>query len=199
MKHRVGQIQNRKTGVSIMTIFYLLRHGHANYHLAEEAKLEGITRHLVPLTTQGLTQVERIVEELGSFQAEIIVSSPLTRALQSAAILSRRLDLPLEVEFDLYEWIPDLTFTHDQESLVRNAYREMISLNGEWPQNLPRNWEPLSSVRQRVTNVLCRYCHFDRVIVVCHGIIIASLTGQQVDTGNYQIYAFDSGIHPFNT
>ncbi len=182
-----------------MTVFYLLRHGHANYELAKEKRLGEMTRHIVPLTPQGLDKVEQIAEELSSFHAETIVSSPITRALQSAAILSRRLDLPLEVEFDLHEWIPDLTFTNDQESLIRNAYREMISFNGEWPPELPRNWEPLSSVRQRVKNVLCRYCSFGRVIVVCHGVIITSLTGKEVKTGNYQTYTLDRGSHPFNT
>jgi broad specificity phosphatase PhoE len=182
----------------IVTVFYLLRHGHANYELAKEKRLGEMTRHMVPLTPQGIDQVEQIVEELSSFHAETLVSSPITRALQSAALLSRRLDLPLEVEFDLHEWISDLTFTHDQEGLTRNAYREMISLNGEWPQGLPRNWEPLSSVMQRVRNVLCRYCSFDRVIVVCHGVIITGLTGKEVNTGKYKIYTLDRGSHPFN-
>lgn len=181
-----------------MTVFYLLRHGHANYDLADEKRFEGITRHLVPLTSRGLAQIGSIIDEMGSFHAEIIVSSPITRALQSAAILSRRLDLPLEVEFDLHEWIPDLTFTFDQESLIRNAYREMISLDGEWPQNRPKNWEPLSCVRQRVKNVLRRYCSFSSLIVVCHGVIITSLTGKEVDTGNYQTYVFDGEIPPSN-
>jgi uncharacterized phosphatase len=182
-----------------MTIFYLLRHGHANYGLAEERRLGGATRHLVPLTTHGLAQIELIAEKLSDFHAEIIISSPITSALQSAAILSRRLDLPLEVEFELHEWIPDLTFTFDQESVFRNAYREMISLNGEWLQNLPRNWEPLPSVRQRVNNVLCRYCNFSRVIAVCHGAIITSLTGKDVYTGDYQSYALDRETHSSGT
>lgn len=174
-----------------MTVFYLLRHGHANYALAEERRLEGISRHLVPLTPNGHNQIKKVVGTLREFQAEIIISSPITRALQTAAILSRLLDLPLEVEFDLHEWTPELTFSYDQEFIIRAAYREMMKFSGEWPQKRPKNWEPLSSVRQRVLNVLLRYCNLKKVIVVSHGVVIASLTEQEIETGSYYPFILD--------
>lgn len=40
----------------------------------------------------------------------VIVSSPYTRCLQTAAIVSRIRNIPLKVEVDLHEWIPDLLF-----------------------------------------------------------------------------------------
>lgn len=174
-----------------MSIFYILRHGHANYDLAEARKLVGIARQWVPLTPVGCSQVEAAGKRLRGIRAELIVSSPITRALQTATILSRSLNLPVEVEYDLHEWISDLTFTYDQEMQFRQAYQEMMSLNGEWPPNSQKNWEPLSSVRKRVINVLMRYCGYQRVIVVCHGVIIYSLTGEQVATGNFATYNVD--------
>lgn len=42
--------------------------------------------------------------------ADIILASPYTRTLQTAAIISKNTGIPIEVETDLLEWMPDLTF-----------------------------------------------------------------------------------------
>jgi uncharacterized phosphatase len=127
-------------------------------------------------------------DRLRAVGAEIIPSSPTTRALQSAALLSRALDVPISVEFDLHEWIPDLTWRYDQEAVADAAYREMMDLSGEWPAGETRNWEPLSKVRERVTAVLGRYTHLRRLIVVMGNVAIYSLTGQDLRTGTFTEY-----------
>lgn len=169
-----------------------MRHGYANYDLAEERRLKGALRDLVPLTPYGHNQVKQTSQSLRHLRPEIIISSPMTRALQSAAILSRLLDLRLEVEFDLHEWLPDLTVPYDQAIVTKAARDEMMQLNGEWPKNETKNWEPLSAMRRRVIGVLRHYCNLNRVIVVCHGVIIHNLTGQEVDTGSYRPYVLDN-------
>jgi broad specificity phosphatase PhoE len=172
-----------------LTTFYLLRHGRADFGFADERRLIGGYREYVPLTPLGREQVETVAESLRGVGAELILTSPITRALQSAAMLSRALDLPLSVEFDLHEWIPDLTWRYDQEAVADAAYREMMDLNGEWPAGETRNWELLSTVRKRVTAVLQRYTHLERVIVVAHNVVIYSLTGQDLRTGTFTEYA----------
>ena len=137
-----------------MTTFYLIRHGEPLSSLADERRLRGGMRDFVPLTDLGCDQIERLAKELRSLKRELIVSSPMTRALQSAAILSRLLDLPLRVEFDLHEWLLDLTFSYDQSAKVFEALDEIRNLGGEWPQGETRNWEPKSSVCQRVNKAL---------------------------------------------
>lgn len=178
-----------------MTVFFLLRHGYADYSLADRRRLKGAARDLVPLTSCGLEQIKQTAQTLREIRADIIISSPMTRALQSAAILSRLLDLPLEVEFDLHEWIPDLTFSYDQSEVSKAAYAEMLEQSGEWPKGEVRNWEPLSSVRSRVIGVLMRYCNFRHVIVVCHGVVIFNITGKEIETGNYWPYILGSTIN----
>jgi len=168
-----------------LTTFYLLRHGRADFAFADERRLIGGYREYVPLTQLGREQIEQVTASLRAVGAEAIVSSPITRALQSAAMLSRTLDLPLHVEFDLHEWIPDLTWRYNQEAVADAAYREMIALNGEWPAGETRNWEPLSTVRQRVTAVLRRFSGLQRVIVVVHNVVIYSLTGKDLRTGTF--------------
>jgi broad specificity phosphatase PhoE len=171
-----------------MTTFYLARHGQADTPLADERRLRAGFRELVPLTPLGREQIERLAPLLRAAQAELIIASPIARALQSACILSRRLDLDVNVEFDLHEWIPDLSYSYDQSALSWANYQEMRALGGEWPPGETRDWEPLSSVRRRALGVLERYRHLHRVIVACHSGVILALTGQQLETGTHMVY-----------
>lgn len=171
-----------------MTTCYLVRHGEAAYDLAHQRRLVGARRELVPLTPKGRAQLEELANDLQGAGADLIVTSPITRALESAAILSRRLDLPIQVEFDLHEWLPDLTFTYDRPEIVSDAYHEMKAMGGEWPLGERQNWEPLSLVSKRVLATLQRYLHIQAVIVVCHGVVIESLAGVEISVGTYQAF-----------
>ncbi len=171
-----------------MTAFYLMRHGQADFGLADERRLRGAVRELVPLTELGRQQVHARIEELRALRPECMLSSPLTRSLQSAAIVSLGLGQPLTVEFDLYEWIPDLTFTLDLQEASRAAFREAQSLGGEWPPGEQRDWEPYSSVRRRVGAVLERYLHLQRVLVVCHSVVTIAMGGPILQPAEFWAY-----------
>ena len=165
-----------------MTVYYFVRHGQTSYALADERHLKGDSRSLMPLTRAGRDEIVAASHSLRELQAELILASPMTRAMESAAILSRLLDLPIRVEFDLHEWIPDLTFSWAEFETVEAAYQEMMQTQEGQPVE-PKNWEPLSCVRERALHVLKRYCDLNRVLVVCHGVVIYSLTGQNLTTG----------------
>lgn len=164
-----------------MSTFLLIRHGEPDWALAAGGNLNGMENgwavHVVPLTPDGTREIENASRPLEAKNYQLVISSPMTRALQSANVISRILDLDLRVEFDLHEWVcawrPSL-------ELVDKTVAEMLSLGGEWPSGETRDWEPLSSVRSRVSRVLDQYRDFDRVIVVCHETVIFSLTGQWV-------------------
>lgn len=171
-----------------MTTFTLIKHGTALYELAEERRLKGGMRDWVPLSTQGVVEIEQTAERLRGTPATLILSSPMTRALHTAAILSRTLDLPLAVEFDLHEWLPDLTQSYDTAQVALAAGRELEAHAGEWPPGETRPWEPLSRVRHRVQGVLQRYTHLEHVMVVCRGTVIFALTGAALPGGGSTTY-----------
>ena len=56
--------------------------------------------------------------------AQLIVSSPYTRALQTASIISRAVDIPLQVEMELHEWLPDLNYCnkYEEEEIISNDF-----------------------------------------------------------------------------
>jgi broad specificity phosphatase PhoE len=107
----------------------------------------------------------------------------MTRALQTAAILAGRLTLPVSVQFDLREWLPDRTFSWRTAEEIRAAVSDFDAFDGEWPDGRPRAWEPLSHLRARCTaalrDAISDLTEHEVVIVVAHEMVIWSLTGHR--------------------
>jgi broad specificity phosphatase PhoE len=66
--------------------------------------LKGHGRDLVPLTDNGIAQAKAAARDPRIGRSEIILSSPYTRALHTAAIVSMELGIDIKVEHDLREW-----------------------------------------------------------------------------------------------
>lgn len=164
-----------------MTTFHFIRHGEPLWELNEQRNLTGANRNFVPLTDRGVQEAETTARDPRLAHAEIVIASPYTRALQTAAIIAGHLQLPLQVEYDLHEWVPDLTFQFDLQKVVE-LRNDFDACNGHYPEGESRLWESRDSMRTRVDAVLEKYLHHEKVIVVCHGMLICNHTGvDQVD------------------
>jgi broad specificity phosphatase PhoE len=122
-----------------------------------------------------------VARKLRDSGARRIISSPMTRALQTASLIAAETHLPLTaVEVDLREWLPDATLSWRTDEAVA-AVADFHRHNGEWPPGETRSWEPQSSLRRRATRALQRQAAInnDPFIAVCHGMLIESLTGDQ--------------------
>jgi len=161
-----------------MTLFYLIRHGEAAWAAMRARGAQGRDFNFVELTPTGAAQIEALADDPRLRSAEAILSSPYTRALQSAAILSRRLDLPLHIEYDLHEWLydrdPYALFVPDE---VERRRQHFYVSDRFAPPEQPLAWETAFEVRMRVETVLQTYAHYATVIVMCHIGVVFSLTG----------------------
>jgi broad specificity phosphatase PhoE len=81
-----------------MAQFYLIRHGEADYSHPTRWNAPGWGADLSPLTEKGLEQVRSILPELRELKPDFLLSSPMTRALQGAALLHGELNIPMQVE-----------------------------------------------------------------------------------------------------
>ena len=168
------------------TTFYLVRHGQPDWQWAEERRFYGPASTYIPLTAEGVEQIEAAARDPRLREASLILASPYTRTMQSAQILSRRLDLPVTVEWDLHEWLYDRDMKGDlptpeerfgMEDMTRCFfhYMEYEELAGE------DNCETRGMIAQRVLACLRPYeGRAEKIIVVCHEGVIRSLTGQKV-------------------
>jgi len=91
---------------------YMIRHGVPDYTYVDEHNFIGHGNDLAPLDKDYIGEVINTSKDKRLKNAEIIISSPYTRALQTAAIISRENDLDIVVEPDLREWEPDLTYQY---------------------------------------------------------------------------------------
>ncbi len=172
---------------------HLIRHGHTNWDLIDEKGVKGMAASAAPLTQLGRLQIETIANDYRLADAEIILSSSYARALESAAILSRVLNKPLVVEYDLHEWLPQTDSLQEvDEELLLKASREFVK---ETKEEVP--WEKFSEVKKRVLSVLERYSRYDNIVVVTHAVVISSLLGIKSSVDNAEIVSIDIDTDSF--
>lgn len=169
----------------------LMRHGEADWPLVNGRRLRGAANDLAPLTSRGIAQVERQADLLAVHNIQYVVSSPMTRALQSASIAAQRLAVQLRVEFDLHEWVPDLTYLWTEPSQIEGALDAMRAGVAPEDFNGPP-YENESDLRARAKTAMLRHAAPGPVLVVTHGIVIWSVTGRQIEPSEYVWWDWDA-------
>lgn len=157
-----------------MTRFIVVRHGQTRWNV--EKRVQG--QEDSPLTDEGLAQAEAIARRLAKEHFDVLVSSDLGRALQTAAPIARLCGLPIVKDSRLRE-------RHFGEG-EGMAYDE---IDRRWPDAFSRIREtdpdaviPGGETRRqfhdrvhRAFEALVREYEGKRVAVVTHGGVLAAL------------------------
>lgn len=159
-----------------MALFYLIRHGQPDYDAVADIGFYGFGRSFAPLSEEGIRQAELVAEDSRLLDAEIIISSPYTRALQTAAIISRKINKKVMVEPESHEWIADRTNSLSSGKEAMKLAQEFNRYKGVYPDGKEMRWETLASVRTRMRRVADKYAEYDKVIIVGHGMAFRTLT-----------------------
>ncbi len=198
-----------------------VRHGETDWQSLEERGVKGWARSFAPLTSIGRVQIDTIANDYRLKEAEAVLCSSYARALESAALLNRKLNKPIYVEYDLHEWLPNKDSLADMnEQAFQKACEEFIYYTGVVPFDgfntnnkitqenpspqyhiLPpekRTWESLEEVRERALRALKRYKHLSTVIVVSHAVLIASIIGVQRYIKHAEIVPFTLDVNEFD-
>lgn len=129
-----------------MTSLVLIRHGETDWNL--EGRYQGQADP--PLNARGIAQAEQLAERLLNVGLELLYTSPLRRATQTAHIIAERLALPVYaeprlMEIHLGEWQTRLT------SEVERLYPWLFHLWRTQPWEVtPPGGERLEQVQARV-------------------------------------------------
>jgi len=165
----------------------LLRHGQSEFNLHFSATRRDPGIKDPKLTILGQHQAEQAAEALAREDIRRIIASPYTRALQTAAPLARRLNLPVLVQPQVRE---RYAFTCDIGSP-----RAALAL--EWPHldwsHLEEVWwppieEPADQVIARARLFRAEMAALDdwrHTVVVSHWGFILSMTGESVNNGQW--------------
>ena len=156
---------------------YMIRHGVPDYSYVDEHNFIGHGNDLAPLDVNNIKEVVNTAKDKRLKNAKIIISSPYTRALQTAAIISKELNLDIIVEPDLREWEPDLTFQYKGIN-ARDLFKDYYSCRGIKPSNRKVNWESKEELKMRIEKVINKYKNnYKCVIFVFHQTAMQSIIG----------------------
>ena len=150
-----------------MTPFYVLRHGQTDWNL--NGLMQGRTD--IPLNDTGRAQAEAAAAMLDRSEWDVVVSSTLGRARETAAILARGLDLPI---VGAYDDLVEQDFGAAEGTLV-------AEIDARWPGRAFPGKEADAHVGPRGIRALERIAaeHAGaRVLAVAHGTLIRHLLAE---------------------
>ena len=173
----------------MMLRIVLMRHSEPDYSLVNAKKYIGHGKDLAQLTENGIQIAEKASCDSRLDDAEFIVSSPYTRALQTAAIISKNRQLDIKIELDLHEWMPDLTFQYSTSQEAFKATELCKTYKGICPVGSEMLFENLQDVFDRAKTSLLRYIEHRKIIVVTHSMVMNRfVTSQHIPfCGIYEI------------
>ncbi len=156
-----------------------VRHGEPDKTYVDEKGFIGLGRDMAPLTDTGIAQAKEASGSPLLHGGQIIISSPYTRALYTAAIISKNIGLDILVEVDLHEFLSDKTFMVKGEEENSLLHQDFIKCMGEYPKGETRKWETISEIILRTKPVMDKYYDlgYEKIIVVAHGGVIRRYTG----------------------
>lgn len=147
------------------TTFALLRHGQTDWNI--DLRLQGITD--IPLNETGIEQAEEAAKVLAETQWDAVISSPLTRARDTALIVGKAVG---HEEIGIEDQLLERSFG-EAEGLMHSEWKE------KYPDpNLVPGGESLDDLRVRSNDLLDfiaeKYAG-QKVLAVSHGALIRKL------------------------
>ncbi|MBO5180071.1 MAG: histidine phosphatase family protein [Clostridia bacterium] len=174
-----------------------VRHGEPCY---ENVRSLNLVSYVADLTPLGVAQAENIADDDRLQDADLIVSSPFTRALQTASIISRKTQIPLAVEPHFHEWLEDTSHIFTlHPTYGNNSYKEFFDNNFERNSNCIYNWEAASHIAERAFPAMRKYYDkgYKKIIVVAHAMFMRTFgyDKQELPYCHVFEYEFDENSH----
>ena len=153
-------------GTKMKIIF--VRHGEPDYCELEERSYMGFGIDLAPLSEKGRQQAQELSKNPLLPSAEIIVSSAVTRALETASYVACATGLPLRVEPLLHEW----QVYESGIDRFEEARRLFLENKGELLPNSLVQYETATEMKSRFIDCMAKYREHQTVVVVAHRMLM---------------------------
>lgn len=146
----------------------LVRHSEPDYSFINET-MSCQWSNLAPLTQKGI-EIAKETKKDERLKTGKVLSSPYTRALQTAHILFP--DREITIEPMLHEWMPDETFqTKAHDVYLQNKKYKAAAGKHE---SIEDTWEEKEKMIKRINGVIQKYKELgeEKIIIVAHERII---------------------------
>lgn len=155
-----------------MTHLLLIRHGETEWN--REGKYTGQAD--IPLNRNGKRQAEKAARQLARIKPDVIFSSDLIRALETAEIISRLVCIPIKTDDRLREIDQgDWEGMHVDE--IKGRFHDLFVSRQNDPLNVASpGGETIGQVFKRVCSALddiCRAYPESKVVITAHGIVLS--------------------------
>ena len=158
--------------------FYIFRHGQSSYNLA--GRTQGRTNDSV-LTELGREQARAVGQKLAGRGIEVIITSPLERAKETAKLANETLRVPVLtderfIEVDVGE-SEGMHYT-DIQNKYGEKYQQWRSLDCKYENMCFEGGKKKKQVRQRVFGGLEDYAEnsaYDILAISSHGIMLSQV------------------------
>ena len=155
-----------RQGTRMKIIF--VRHGEPDYCELEERSYTGFGIDLAPLSEEGRQQAQELSTNPLFHSAEIIISSAVTRALETASYVACATGLPLRVEPLLHEW----QVYESGIDRFEEARRLFLENKGELLPNSLVQYETATEMKSRFIECMAKYREHQTVVVVAHRMLM---------------------------
>jgi broad specificity phosphatase PhoE len=148
---------------------FLVRHGQtdANFYHVVQGQRD------TPLNQTGRKQAKDVSKKLKDVNANVVVSSDLKRAKETAEIISRTCGIPLILDKRLREMNLGSWEGKSFEEVMKEPSAEIWSKNpSQWKTD---NSETLKEVQERMVDAIYEFASkYNNLIIVSHGIAIST-------------------------
>ena len=160
-------------GIEMKVVF--VRHGEPDYHELEERSYTGFGLDLAPLSEQGRLQAQELWQNPLLQSANLLVTSAVTRALETAFYVSCATGLPLRVEPLLHEWqVYELGMENFEKA--RSLFLEN---DGVLLPSSPIQYETAEQMKSRFLECMAKYRDYQTVVVVAHRMLMRQFVSNE--------------------
>jgi probable phosphoglycerate mutase len=173
-------------------ILYVVRHGESVFNI--EGRYGGFID--IPLTPKGLEQAKQLADKLKEISFEIIITSSLMRARQTADIIKLVYDLPLVVSDEFKERNMGVYGGLTKEEILEK-YPDLWERNctRQW-NDAPTNGETYKQFDERITKALLsleKEYSEKSVLLVTHGYVSRVINRYYKNLSFDEMHIFDLG------
>jgi broad specificity phosphatase PhoE len=162
-------------------LLYLVRHGQSEWNKANIHQTPD-----VPLSDDGLKQAEFLAKRLKNIHFDLIYSSPIKRARQTAEIINRFHNSPIEFWEDISEWKSPTQIrgkaaeNPEASAILTSIFESLRRGDRDYKFSDEESFEELSTRAKKVLKHLEEKHKDQTILCVSHGTMIKSIVSQVV-------------------
>jgi broad specificity phosphatase PhoE len=155
-------------------IVWIARHANRLDFVNPDWFLTAERRYDPPLSDDGMVQAKQLAKRLQIEKISHIFASPFLRTVQTANAVAEVLDLPINLETGLSEWLNPAWMTEEPERLSTSALAELfprinLSYTARIAANYPETHEQVRARSGQTARCLVTEFFPENILLVAHG------------------------------